>query len=157
MINWKDEKLRTLLEGVGIVSLLLGLIFVGFELRQNTAAVQAATMQGLTDASQEYLLLLASDPELMALRRKGRRTPDQLSEIEADQYRLLIRTRWLRFQNAFLSIDVERWEMKTGLFTSRFFVATQNRLGRIIEMPYRNRLFSMSSHAGLAMNRSAIE
>ncbi len=121
MINWKDEKLRTLLEGVGILSLLLGLIFVGFELRQNTAAVQAATMQGLTDASQEYLLLLASDRELLALYRKGRQAPDQLSEIEADQFRLLTRTRWLRFQNAFLqyrrgTMGDEDWAFYESLF-----------------------------------------
>jgi len=121
MINWKDEKLRTFLEGLGIVSLLLGLIFVGFELRQNTAAVQAATMQGLTDASQEYLLLLASDRELMQLHHKGRQDPDQLSEIEAAQFILLSRTRWLRFQNAFLqyrrgTMGDEDWAFYESLF-----------------------------------------
>jgi len=38
--------------------------FVGLELRQNTAAVEAATLQSLTDASVDYVNILASDPDL---------------------------------------------------------------------------------------------
>ena len=68
----KNRNHRSVFETLGIGAVLIGLIFVGIEIRQNTVAIQAATMQGLTDASQEYMLLLASDSELAEIVRKGR-------------------------------------------------------------------------------------
>ena len=102
MINPKNKSLKSLIEMLGIVALLIGLIFVGLELRQNTTAIQAATMQGLSDASQDYFLLLGSDAELANIVRTGRNTPDQLNEKEALQFFYLTRSQWIRFQNAFL-------------------------------------------------------
>lgn len=102
MIDSENKHQKHYLEILGIGAVILGLVFVGFELRQNTAAIQAETMQGLSDASQEYLLLLGSDANLAELVRKGQRTPDQLSKAEALQYFFLKRTQWIRYQNAFL-------------------------------------------------------
>ena len=101
MDDSKNRNLRSFFETLGIGAVLIGLTFVGIEIRQNTAAVQAATMQGLTDASQEYFLLLGSDSELAEIVRKGRNAPDQLNEKESLQYFYFMRARWMRFQNAF--------------------------------------------------------
>ncbi len=101
MGNSKNRNLRSFFETLGIGAVLIGFVFVGIEIRQNTAAIQAATMQGLTDASQEYMLLLGSDSELAEIVRKGRNAPDQLNEIESLQYFYFMRARWMRFQNAF--------------------------------------------------------
>jgi hypothetical protein len=54
MTDWGSPKLKALVELGGIGAVLLGLFFVGLELRQNTAAVQAATSQGLTEFSVSY-------------------------------------------------------------------------------------------------------
>ena len=96
-----NKDVKSIVEVAGIVAVILSLIFVGFELRQNTAATHAATMQALTDGSQEYLLLMASDSELSAIRIKAKSSPEQLTDIEADRYNSLRRSRWVRFQNAF--------------------------------------------------------
>lgn len=93
--------LRTVIEAAGAGAVLLGLIFVGLEVKQNTAAMQAATIQGLADSSQEQLLLLASDPELLEIQLKAVTDPDQLSETEARQFYVLERARWLRSYVAF--------------------------------------------------------
>jgi len=92
---------RTIVEMTGLVAVVLGLLFVGIEVRQNTAAMQAATLQGLNDSSQEYLLLVASNPKLIEIQQRAVVEPDSLNDIEAQQYFLLERTRWLRSQNAF--------------------------------------------------------
>ena len=63
--------------------------------------MQAATLQGLNDSSQEYLLTVASNSELVDLQLRAVLEPDSLSDVEARQYFLLERTRWLRTQNAF--------------------------------------------------------
>ena len=57
----KSDKLKLIVESGGAAAVLLGLVFVGLELRQNTEAVEAATFQSLTDASSNYLLTIASD------------------------------------------------------------------------------------------------
>ena len=101
MTDSENKNPKNYIEVLGIGAVILGLVFVGFELRQNTAAIQAETMQGLSDASQEYLLLLGSDGNLAEIVRKGQRSPDQLSETEALQFFYLKRTQWIRYQNAF--------------------------------------------------------
>ena len=116
----KNRNLKSLFETLGIGAVLIGIVFVGIEIRQNTAAIQAATMQGLTDASQEYMLLLGSDSELAEIVRKGRDAPDQLNEIESRQYFYLIRARWMRYQNAFFqyqrgTIGDEDWAFYDSL------------------------------------------
>lgn len=42
--------LRPLVDGVGLVAVLAGLVFVALEIRQNTAAVRAATQQAIFEA-----------------------------------------------------------------------------------------------------------
>ena len=116
---------------LGIGAVLVGLIFVGLELRQNTAAIQAATMQGLSDASQEYLLLLGSDAELARIVRTGRNAPDQLNEKEALQFFYLTRTQWIRFQNAYLqyrrgTMGDEDWAFYDSLICGSGHVAWQD-------------------------------
>lgn len=100
--NWGAGRYRSLIEFAGGLAVLLGLIFVGVELKQNTEAIQAATLQSMTDGSQEFLLLLASDADLNRIWRTARLDPDALTEAEESQYFVLIRAQWLRFQNSYL-------------------------------------------------------
>lgn len=93
--------MRGFLDLAGGLAVLVGLIFVGLELRQNTSAVEAASLQNQTDASTNYLLLIAADEDLARIWMQAIRDPDQLSEIDALRYFLMSRSRWLRMQNAF--------------------------------------------------------
>ena len=127
----KNRNLRSFFETLGIGAVLIGLIFVGIEIRQNTAAVQAATMQGLTDASQEFMLLLGSDAELAEIEQKGRYAPDQLNEIESLQYFFFMRARWMRYQNAFFqyqrgTIGDEDWAFYGSLICGSVHSNWQN-------------------------------
>lgn len=98
----KSKNLRGLLDLAGAAAVLIGLVFVGLELRQNTEAVEAASLQNQTDASTEFLLLIAADAELARIWLDSSKDPNQLSEIDSVRYFLLSRTRWLRMQNAYL-------------------------------------------------------
>ena len=102
MSNSGENKLKVFVELAAAGAVLVGLIFVGLELRQNTAAVEAATLQDLTDASVEYVNTLAADPNLTRIWLTGASNPEELTEIEAGQLHFLIRGQWLRFHNAFL-------------------------------------------------------
>lgn len=54
-------------EAVGAIGVVASLIFVGFEIQQNTLAVRGATYQALSDAGSSFMFDLAHDPQLAAL------------------------------------------------------------------------------------------
>ncbi len=119
MTDWRSAKSRGLIELAGAGAVLVGLVFVGFELRQNTSAVEAATLQNLTDSSQEYLLFIASDVELHRIWRQAAIDPSELTVSEADRIHLLFRAQWIRYQDAFLqwrrgTLNDEDWLFYEG-------------------------------------------
>jgi len=95
-ISW-----RNIAEVLGVLSVVAGLFLVAWEIRSNTAAVESASSQAVTDASLEALNLLASDAELAHIRRIGDLDPESLTEDEAWRYWIYYRGYWLRFQNVF--------------------------------------------------------
>ena len=62
-----SSRLRTLGELVALSGVVLSLFFVGWELRQNTAAVRGATYQALSDTMADDLSAVAQNPELGGL------------------------------------------------------------------------------------------
>ena len=58
---------RTWVEVVGSLGVIASLVFVGLEVRQNTAAVRGATYQAIADASQEQTLWFADNEEIRHL------------------------------------------------------------------------------------------
>lgn len=108
MSDWGSAKLRAFIEIGGAVAVLIGLIFVGVELRQNTAAVEAATFQSLTDASSDWLMTVAADPDLLRAWTIGSSDPGQLDSVDSTRYFLVTRSFWVRMQNVF-----SQWERGT--------------------------------------------
>ncbi len=116
----KSENLRGLLDFAGGAAVLIGLVFVGLELRQNTEAVEAASLQNQTDASTEFLLLIASDTELARIWVDSTKEPSQLDEVDVARYFFLSRARWIRMQNAYLqwrrgTLSDDDWSFYEGL------------------------------------------
>jgi hypothetical protein len=97
----KSDKLKLIVESGGAAAVLLGLVFVGLELRQNTEAVEAATFQSLTDASSNYLLTIASDAELTRINALGTVDAAALNGVDSDRLFILRRSYWVRMQNVF--------------------------------------------------------
>lgn len=97
----KSNKAKLVVEASGAIAVLLGLVFVGLELRQNTEAVEAATFQALTDASSNYILSIASDPELNRIVTTGFADPAALNKQEYARFFMVIRSYWVRMQNVY--------------------------------------------------------
>lgn len=74
--------MKEFLEFVGVLGVLAGLVFVGFELQQNTAAIQAATSQGLLEQANQSNFLLATNSDFADLVSRGDSSIDDLSEVE---------------------------------------------------------------------------
>ena len=106
--------LAHLAEIVAAVAVILSLIYVGRGLKDNTAAVRAASMHEITNASRQSLLSIASDENLAKIRFIGDQDPSQLSEMEAYRYFFYTRQLWLNFQNVWMQwrlavLDDQLW------------------------------------------------
>lgn len=72
-------------EAISTIAVLLGLFFVGFEIRQNTNAVKGATIQALAEMSQENSFLGIENPDLRTAYRIVREFgPDSLTIDQLD-------------------------------------------------------------------------
>jgi len=60
-MNW--DAISALAEIVGAVGVIISLVFVGFQIRKNTVASEAATYQASVGYDIEMLMALSSDPE----------------------------------------------------------------------------------------------
>ena len=61
MTEFSSGSLKSIVELTSAGAILVGLIFVGLELKQNTAASQADTMQGLLEMRQQGAHTVAQD------------------------------------------------------------------------------------------------
>ena len=131
MSKWKKQSLKSVLELVTVGTVILSLIFVMLELRQNTEASQSATLQSMISASQDHLLLLASDPELNRIYRQGMSAPNSLNEADKSRFFFLLRAQWLRFQNAYLqwqagTMSNEGWSFYESYLCAQSTSTTDN-------------------------------
>lgn len=98
----EGSRIKTLAELVGMAAVVLGLVFVGLELRNNTEAVKAATFQSLTDISNTFLMQIAADPELARIQGSARAgVLRALTPADSTRYWQVERAFWVRMQNVF--------------------------------------------------------
>jgi hypothetical protein len=102
------ENLALLAEIIGAVAIVVSLIYVGRELNANTAAVQAASLQSVTNASSTSMLAVVANEDFARIRLQAMRDPSQLSETERLRWYLYQRQMWLHFQNVW-----QQWQLGT--------------------------------------------
>ena len=101
MTDWGNGKLRNLVEMAGAGAIFLGLIFVGLELQQNTAALSAQAIFLLNDSANADHRSVAQDPVLAELVYKGYEDPESLNDNERHRF-----THWL---NAVFNSHESAW------------------------------------------------
>ena len=116
MSQWSDQKIRVILEIIGASAVLIGLIFVGLELRQNTDAVRSSTIQEIIRWSYDGNILMIEQPELRAAWRKSCEGP--LTQDEQDLlfnlYSAILRLQLNRFHQSQLGILDEELALSLG-------------------------------------------
>lgn len=94
-------------EVVAAVAVIVSLVYLGWEVRSNTAAIRAASLQAVSNASSEILLTTAADSTLSRIRQMGSRDLGGLSEAEEYRYGVLLRQQWLSLQNVYFQNELE--------------------------------------------------
>ena len=82
-MNW--EAIGATGEIVGAIAVVVTLIYLATQIRQNTRQLASASLQGLADRAENRLLLVASSPEFAKVGVKLQQDPDSLSAVETAQ------------------------------------------------------------------------
>lgn len=119
------NRVRGTLELISAGAVLVGLIFVGLELRQNTAAVEIASYQELTNNIISANLMLVDNPELLGLQLRAISDADSLSEVERRQIAIWVISRLRHADLAYFQfergmIDKERLESVMAPLSATF-------------------------------------
>lgn len=122
MTSVKDK-----LEIVGIVAVVVSLLFLAYEIRQNTDTAAAQAMFDLNEAARETQFLEATDPGLVPLIIKAEKDFDALSEEEQYRYRRwvfaylnLFESAWNHHHRGVTSdADMEAWKTAYCNYMSR--------------------------------------
>tara|TARA_B100001996_G_scaffold191835_2_gene146818 strand:+ start:6366 stop:6818 length:453 start_codon:yes stop_codon:yes gene_type:complete len=107
---------RIILEGVGLFSVIGSLLFVGVEIRQNTAAVRGATQQDISyQISEMYKIGVENDKiaSIMSRSYQGLKKSD-LTDTEFLQFWLFSMLGYRRVENIYL-------QYKNGFLTEEAF------------------------------------
>ena len=100
--------MRVVAEIVGLLGLIASLTFVGMEIRQNTVAVQSATIQAVSDQAMQLTLAMATDdqlPRLVHEMRQGGATQATLDTEDYLRLRLVVVAGLRRQENLFQQVQ----------------------------------------------------
>lgn len=112
----KLEKLALVAEIVGAVAVVVSVLYVGLEVRQNSATLQAASFQAVSDSLTEFTASVGRDPELTRIYTTGLREGRHgLTDSEWSQFNLLMVAMVRRLENAYFQshqgfIPAEQWD-----------------------------------------------
>ncbi len=101
-------------EFIGAIGVVISLLYIAVQIRQNTKAVRSATFQGISDQLMKVLSLRIQDPALAEIRWKAASAPDQLTQQEYSRLSDLLEFTFIAYQNIFVQFqngfaDIEQW------------------------------------------------
>jgi hypothetical protein len=106
-------------EIISAIAVVLSLLFVGYQLNQNTNEIRAANRQEATGTAINATLSVSTNPELAAALSKITEG-SELSPAETVQYSYFVRGLLYDVQNAYLlylegRLDKEYWETRSAI------------------------------------------
>lgn len=122
-----ERRRRAWREAIAAVGVILSLLFVGYEIRQNTSAQRSATLEGIANQRTEFNLAIWTDdrmPGLLLKLRNGALAAD-FTEEETQRLRVLY-VHYLRiFEGAYRQVGVGVIEPDDASFFSAAFLEEQ--------------------------------
>lgn len=97
----KLSELNEWLTLVANIGVLAGIVFLAFEIQQNTNVIRASAYNDNINSLNEWRYMIASDPEALSLMGDYRGTEN----VEAFKQRLLINSQWAVYEQAFFSFN----------------------------------------------------
>ena len=118
--------LADLAQLVGAFAVVLSLLYLAVQIRQNTRALHSSTYQAATDSVSSFMSLMVSSRELSGLLLRGAADAEPLTHEERYRFETLLLMLFqvldnVHFQHRQGTIDREGWERAAA--TARVFLA----------------------------------
>ena len=88
-MNW--EVIAAVSESIGAIAVLITLIYLAVQIRQNTAAVATATYESAMTGFNDINVVVASHPILASVLDRGCQSPESLDADEIVQFNFVLR------------------------------------------------------------------
>jgi len=126
------SRLRLVVEGIGLAGVILSLVFVGFEIRQNTVAMRSATQQAIFETSIAANMNVMNNERLRELLVRTEDEPDWIATAPRDADYMLLK----RFhQNRFNDLENAYFHFLQGTYDPRLWAGQEGWIGIIAEEP----------------------
>jgi hypothetical protein len=96
-MNW--EAIGAAAESVGSLAVIITLVYLTIQLRQNTKAIEHSTYRGVIDDANQWMYKLIENPEIAELYQAGMRGDEQ-SSSDRLRFGLLMNTLFLHWNHA---------------------------------------------------------
>jgi hypothetical protein len=103
-MNW--EAIGAVGEIVGALAVLVTLVYLAMQIRQNTKSVQAAAVDSANSQVSKIREVIFADADVANMYRRGNEDPASLSEDDTIRYRLLIHNIMLSLSNSITQASV---------------------------------------------------
>jgi hypothetical protein len=122
------EQIYYISQVVAVLAIFASLLFVGIQVRQNTATTRAVLHQSFTGAMNHLNATMAQSPELSRIWLKGFNDRAALNEVERWQFDMLL----LSYFHVF---DSMHYQTRTGVGESKLMKAEESGLRTLISQP----------------------
>ena len=111
-------------EIISAIAVVLSLLYVGAEVRQNTRAIEGTTYQAVVRASNEYLLAVATDSTFAEILVRSWSDPSQLTAVQKVRLFYHERVFWRNMENTYFQhekgvLGEQEWEVYYGIACRR--------------------------------------
>ena len=106
------EDLGNIGEFVAALAVLVSIIYLAVQIRQNTAAVRGSTFLGGTDSWQKFMIHMSQGPQAQVYGRAAV-TPEELTDEEIQRLWWLARTGFRRYENDFYQVRNRTFDPNT--------------------------------------------
>ena len=110
-MNW--EAISAVGQLVGALAVLITLIYLAIQMKQNTAAVATSTYESTMTGFNDINVIVASTPALASILDRGCMSTDELTEIETVQFNFIMRcyaNQWWKLFKLYERGSLERSE-----------------------------------------------
>jgi len=137
------SKLERWLTLVANLSVVVGIVFLAVELRQNTQAIQAQTRDSMTEKQMMWLASVYTNPEVADIYQRGSVEDDLATPTERFIYAMAAGADFREWENSY-------YQYERGLFTAAEFEARRDRWRRSLENFPRQRRLWTTERSGYA-------
>lgn len=115
------EEINYVAQTIGVAAILASLVFVGYQIRQNTRALRATSHHAVSDSFNAINTLIAGDPRATRIWRLGLAGLDALDEDERASFGFIA----LAYMRIFETLH---YQYVTGVLEPKLFEAELNTL-----------------------------